>query len=410
MPATVTSTQTADSAAVAAALSRYPEFATARLLADDTGLSEPAVRRALTILVDSGAATRTPGTGRGKSRVPDTWTACPADNATTDNARDVAANSTDPDANADGATDQPDPADPPTDRDASTGPAVTDAGNATTEGAGRDRTDNHQPHTDTADSTDADTAASEPHASDAAMPATEPPTDTATDDTDTPVSDNETRDGNGIPAPVSPAPVGSADHIKVVMVAAILGDHPDGVTAADIVTESGLRAAIVGRVLVAMELAGAAVRITDPDSGTETWTRGKADLDTVDLSAVVSWKVCPECGHRTRMRAGVAVTRSVSTEPGRNADGQPTLAKNALRTLVAEFLTTHPGHEFTAGTIARELNRSSGAVGNALAKLVTASEAVLVKETPMTYSAPPADESATGDTDTAPTGTATTAA
>src|SRR6266508_4405333 len=82
-------------------------------------------------------------------------------------------------------------------------------------------------------------------------------------------------------APVSGAPVGSGDHLKIVMVAGILGDHPDGVSASAIVDESGLRAAIVGRVLAAMETAGAAVRKppTEPadesdPSGVELWVRG----------------------------------------------------------------------------------------------------------------------------------------
>src|SRR6266571_3336805 len=70
-----------------------------------------------------------------------------------------------------------------------------------------------------------------------------------------------TPDETATPAPdETGAPVGSGDHLKIVMVAGILGDHPDGVTAAGIADESGLRAAIVGRVLAAMETAGAAVR------------------------------------------------------------------------------------------------------------------------------------------------------
>src|SRR5947208_29721 len=195
--------------------------------------------------------------------------------------------------------------------------------------------------------------------------------------------------------PVSGAPVGSGDHLKVVMVAGILGDHPDGVTASAIVDESGLRAAIVGRVLAAMETAGAAVRKpgttddgeADPN-GPELWLRGEADLTTVDLTAAAVRVVCPTCNRPMPRRNTVAVGRTGPAAPGHNGDGQRTLAKNELRNLVRDFLAAHPGHEFTPTVIGRELGRSSGAVGNALAKLVISGEAVLTKEAPATFAAP----------------------
>src|SRR6266536_1183677 len=162
-------------------------------------------------------------------------------------------------------------------------------------------------------------------------------------------------------APVSGAPVGSGDHLKIVMVAGILGDHPDGVSASAIVDESGLRAAIVGRVLAAMETAAAAVRV-----------------------------VCPTCQRPMPRRNTVSVARTGTAAPGHNSDGQRTLGKGELENLVRDFLRANPGHEFTALTISRELGRSSGAVGNALAKLVTNGDALLVKDAPMIYSLAPA--------------------
>src|SRR6266540_740891 len=192
-------------------------------------------------------------------------------------------------------------------------------------------------------------------------------------------------------APVSGAPVGSGDHLKIVMVAGILGDHPDGVSASAIVDESGLRAAIVGRVLAAMETAGAAVRKpadeSDP-SGVELWVRGEADLTTVDLSAAAVRVVCPTCQRPMPRRNTVSVSRTGTAGPGHNGDGQRTLGKNELRNLVRDFLRDNPGHEFTPTTIGRELGRSSGAVANALAKLVISGEALLVNEAPATFSAP----------------------
>jgi hypothetical protein len=196
-------------------------------------------------------------------------------------------------------------------------------------------------------------------------------------------------------APVSGAPVGSGDHLKIVMVAGILGDHPDGVTAAAIADESGLRAAIVGRVLAAMETAGAAMRKTAHPDGdqsdapaVELWVRGEADLTTVDLSAAAVRTECPTCHRPMPRRNTVNVSRTGSAGPGQNSDGSRTLGKNELRNIVRDFLWAHPGHEFTPTTLSREIGRSSGATANALAKLVVSGEALLIREAPATFTAP----------------------
>ena len=235
-------------------------------------------------------------------------------------------------------------------------------------------------------------------------PATDPTEAPPAPGSDTPDDNGATGDGaSDTPAdapvsgaPVSGAPVGSADHFKIVMVAGVLGDHPDGVSAADIADESGLRAAIVGRVLAAMETAGAAVRepaTTDdgePDpNGAELWVRGEADLTTVDLTAAAVRVVCPTCNRPMPRRNTVAVGRTGPAAPGHNSDGQPVLGKGELRNLVRDFLAAHPGHEFTPTVIGRELGRSSGAIGNALDKLVISGEAVLVKDAPRIFAAPP---------------------
>src|SRR5205814_4449766 len=100
------------------------------------------------------------------------------------------------------------------------------------------------------------------------------------------------------------------------------------------VDESGLRAAIVGRVLAAMETAGAAVRKapTEPAdesdaSGVELWVRGDADLTTVDLSAAAVRVVCPTCQRPMPRRNAVSVSRTGTAGPGQNRDGQRTLGK-----------------------------------------------------------------------------------
>ncbi|GFJ87557.1 hypothetical protein [Phytohabitans rumicis] len=171
-------------------------------------------------------------------------------------------------------------------------------------------------------------------------------------------------------------------------------------SAATVVDESGLRAAIVGRVLGAMEAADAAVRmppVEGDETGVEVWLRGEADLSAVDLSVAAVREVCPTCQRPMPRRTGVNTRRTVSTALGTNGDGSPTLGKGQLADLVRDFLNAHPGHEFNAGTIARELSRSSGAVGNALAKLVVNGGAVLTNDAPMRYTAPANKATAPGD-------------
>ncbi|MBO2465979.1 hypothetical protein [Actinomadura violacea] len=73
-------------------------------------------------------------------------------------------------------------------------------------------------------------------------------------------------------------------------------------------------------------------------------------------------------------------------------------APSPLRPLVAGHLNAFPGLEFTPGEIAKVLDRSSGAVANALDTLVGRGEAVLTCERPRRFrAANPATDRATGD-------------
>jgi hypothetical protein len=63
------------------------------------------------------------------------------------------------------------------------------------------------------------------------------------------------------------------------------------------------------------------------------------------------------------------------------------LRNGELRQQVAQYLTDRPGQEFTPSTIARELQRSAGAVGNALAVLVKRGEADQTATKPQRFAA-----------------------
>jgi predicted transcriptional regulator len=80
-----------------------------------------------------------------------------------------------------------------------------------------------------------------------------------------------------------------------------------------------------------------------------------------------------------------------------NGKKAPAAKPGALRDLVAAHLREHPGTTFTPHQIGKKLNRSSGAVANALDRLVSLGTAELAAEKPRSFrlvpgaAAPPAD-------------------
>lgn len=75
------------------------------------------------------------------------------------------------------------------------------------------------------------------------------------------------------------------------------------------------------------------------------------------------------------------------TAPAPALPALPRLRNGELRQQVAQFLTDRPGQDFTPSTIARELQRSAGAVGNALAVLVKRGEADQTATKPQRFAA-----------------------
>lgn len=189
-------------------------------------------------------------------------------------------------------------------------------------------------------------------------------------------------------APTSAPPATNTDHLKVVIVAGVLGDQPDGLTGAELVEASGLQPGLVAKILAAMEVADVARRLPPDENGTERWVRGEGDLDTVDVANAPTTRTCPTCGTTRKISVNVGGRRSGNGngEPGFNGDGQRKLRKNELRDLVRTFVLGNPGHMFAAGDIARELGTqegrtiSSGAVGNNVEALLN--QGVIVHANP----------------------------
>ncbi|MET7952076.1 hypothetical protein, partial [Micromonospora sp. NPDC005324] len=253
------------------------------------------------------------------------------------------------------------------------------------------------------DDTTGDVTAGEPTTADDA-PATTDATPDTTDEA-TPANDDATGERaadeatlpeapvSGVPVsgvPVSGAPVSPRQpDLKVLIMAGVLGGHPDGITADAAINESGLSVAMGDAVLAAMEVAGAARRLPVTEDGDELWVIADGDLATVDPANAPTHSTCSLCGHTRKIRRP-SVRRAAA--PGRtlseiNSDGSVKLAKNELRNRVEAFMRDlGPGHDVTPGTVAREIGgRSPGAVGNGMRKMATAGVLVLTREAPETY-------------------------
>lgn len=239
----------------------------------------------------------------------------------------------------------------------------------------------------------ADTTDTAPQATDSAPQAADSATPDAPATTDTPDSQ-----------PTAPATPGTPN-LQVMMVAAVLDAHPDGITGAEVATTSGLQPGVVAKVLAAMEATGTARRILpDEESGVESWARGEnTDLGTVDPEQAPTHTVCPTCHHRRRIVVNVGgARRNGNGDSGVNGDGAAKFRKNELYGLVRDFLTSQPGHVFAYGDIARELSQrhgrtiSNGAVRNNVDKLLAEGVAARANpndphDTKVTAASQPAD-------------------
>ncbi|GIJ39717.1 hypothetical protein Vwe01_30420 [Micromonospora andamanensis] len=346
--------------AVAEALRDHPGV-TARKLAGQANLPLPVVTEALTAMETAGTATRTPDPTKDNRRSADTW------EATTDQSAD----------------DEPTPTGDTPATDAPTGTADDEATtDATRDAADEPTVDNDGPAT-----------ADEPKTEDA------PPADPTTATTNGEASTGATPDAADeapLPeapvsgAPVSGAPVGPRQpDLKVLIMAGVLGGHPDGITADAAIGESGLSVAMGDTILAAMEVAGAARRLPVTEDGDELWVIGDGDLATVDPANAPTHSTCPTCGHTRKIRRPSArrANGTGRTTGEINSDGSAKLGKNELRNRVEAFMRDlGPGHDVTPGTVAREIGgRSPGAVRNGMEKLTGFGVLVLTREAPETY-------------------------
>jgi hypothetical protein len=126
---------------------------------------------------------------------------------------------------------------------------------------------------------------------------------------------------------------------------------------------------------------------TEPtDAAADDDIQGTTDTDTTDPAEAE-----PVVANATTepTEDGAATDADTATD---SDDDKARLASGALRGMVEDYLRGHPGKEFGPTAIAKELGgKSSGAVSNALDKLVEAKIAVKTQDKPRRFALAPAE-------------------
>lgn len=164
-----------------------------------------------------------------------------------------------------------------------------------------------------------------------------------------------------------------------------LKKQPDS-SAAEIAERVGLGRSTATKKLADLEKAGLAVRVPGTREGS---------IRTPDLWSLASAPGPRASSEHRSSKGGTApeakgAASRTKARPGgsdrKTKDSADRLPRGELAKLVREYLDTHPGaHSPTA--IASDLQRSAGAVANALVRLVDEAEALLIQVAPKRYQA-----------------------
>ncbi|MUL41614.1 hypothetical protein FZ103_10570 [Streptomonospora sp. PA3] len=173
-------------------------------------------------------------------------------------------------------------------------------------------------------------------------------------------------------------------------VAQALAARPEGTTAVTLVEATGASRASVSKALSALEKSGRARR-RRPDATEatrplpDTWFPSAPPPGPEPAEDTI-----PET--ETEVGAAPADAAPTAAEAAerpqrRTQSGRPVARPGQLRAMVAQHLIEHPHAEFTPGEISKVLNRSAGAIANALEKLAETGEARRTCAAPRRYQA-----------------------
>ncbi|HEV8650564.1 MAG TPA: MarR family transcriptional regulator [Actinomycetes bacterium] len=198
-----------------------------------------------------------------------------------------------------------------------------------------------------------------------------------------------------------------------------LRHHPDA-TAAELAEAAGIGRSTAGKTLANLEAQGRVSRQRDTSGGGKAtpdhWTlvsdppadhTGRAEpepqpatgevpvdepaatpetsAEAPSAEAVPPATGTPDTGEADATAATTQSAPDADRPPGGATGSGPRLRPGALRALVHAWLAERPGQEFTPTRIGKELGRSAGAVGNALATMTDQGEVTQTSSKPRMY-------------------------
>ena len=181
-------------------------------------------------------------------------------------------------------------------------------------------------------------------------------------------------------------------HAKASSVEAILealGQHPQATTTG-LAQAAGVGRSTTGKTLAILEGQGRVARSRGtPGGGKPTPDRWALVSDPLAGQAGRAEPEPPPPEEASGGETATASTTPAETDPdqpaGQATGGRLRLRTGALRSLVHDWLAARPGQEFTPTRIGKELGRSAGAVGNALATMTDQGEVVQTSHKPRRY-------------------------
>ncbi|MEV0705808.1 MarR family transcriptional regulator [Saccharopolyspora sp. NPDC050389] len=188
---------------------------------------------------------------------------------------------------------------------------------------------------------------------------------------------------------------------------AALHSNP-GATTADLAESAKVGRSTAGKILAAWAMDGSVSRITgiadggrrSADRWTITHTGQTTPLpsttdtacddgaaESTDAEEPTNNERNAEARAENPESTDIAQSRSGDLDtPGAVTKG-PRLSKGELRGMVEDYLSDHPDEEFSPNTIGKALHRSSGAITNALEKLVADGYALRAQDKPKRFTA-----------------------
>lgn len=146
-------------------------------------------------------------------------------------------------------------------------------------------------------------------------------------------------------------------------------------TTAHLSTTAHIGRSTAGKILTTWEAAGTVTR--SPDTANSGGRRA-ADLWAITATAVIDTRIA-------KKRSAPKGAPLSAGDDGAGSGATPRLAPGALRGMVEDYLHAHPGEEFSPVAIGKALDRSAGAVNNALEKLVDGGYATKTKQAPKRF-------------------------